>query len=53
VRFLRDVLFARPDELTGRATSKEAKRKGRRALRRRPFLATAGTGVRFRCDFLH
>jgi len=27
--------------------------KGRRALRRRPFLATAGSRVRLRCDSRH
>jgi hypothetical protein len=36
-----------------RAIPTQAKRKGRRALRRRPFLATAGSRVRFRCDSRH
>ena len=32
------------------AVSRQTKRKGRRALHRRPLLATAGSQVRFRCD---
>ena len=47
-------LFADPDIPQSRNfQANQEKRKGRRALRRRPFLATAGSRVRFRCDSRH